>query len=190
MARDWGEWRLENANLAGGGVELAEAQDGEPEEEDERAKLGEGEGHFFLHGGEGVQGGDLLKGLHDEDKEIEVLGKDGGDDPGGAPASDHVSRVARDEGKDQDQAGEEADDDAGRDSMEGEEEAGEAGEGGGEEEEGGDEGQGAGGDHADDDDEAGSDADEADGDVELGEGGETHAEDHQSKDHGVPFLGA
>ena len=131
------------------------------------------EGWFCARGCEGVEFGDVLEELGDENEAVQVEGDHGGDDVGSAPTP-----VAGDDGDEQDDQRENAELDAGGEAFPGEEESGDAGECGGEQEERGHLGQRSVREHTEGDEEAGGDGDEADGDVEVGVEVEAHAEDH------------
>ena len=118
-------------------------------EQDEQEEFGDFEGGLGAGGGEGVEDGDVLEGLGDEDEDVEVEGEQGD--------GEHDYR-------------EDAEDDAWSDLGVGKAEAGETGEDGGDEEHcipGAEE---SAADEAEENDEACSDADEADEDVQGGVG--------------------
>ena len=56
-------------------------------EQDQQEGLGDFEWSLGAGGGEGVEDGDVLEGLCDEDEDVEVEGDHGGDGVGAAPSS-------------------------------------------------------------------------------------------------------
>src|SRR5713101_8044936 len=102
-------------------------------EQDQQEGLGDLEGGLGAGGGEGVEGGDVLEGLGDEDEDVEVEGDHGGDGVGAAPSFFEVEDVEGDEGDGEHDDGQDAEDDAWSHFVVGEAEAGEAGQDGGDE---------------------------------------------------------
>src|ERR1700730_16262628 len=94
------------------GVELLCGCGDEDGDQDQQEGLCDLEGRFGAGGGEGVEGGDVLEGLRDEDEDVEVEGDHGGDGVGAAPSCSEVEEVEGDEGDREHDHGEDAEDDA------------------------------------------------------------------------------
>ena len=142
----------------------------EHDEQNQQEGLRDFEWRLGAGGREGVEGGDVLEGLGDEDEDVEVERDHGGDGVGAAPSCSEVEDVEGGEGDSEDDHREDAEDDAWSHFVVGKGEAGEAGQDGGDEKHNVPGGEEPAVDKAEEDDEAGSDADEADDDVQGGEG--------------------
>ena len=139
--------RRQVVGLDEGGSELLRRCGDEHDEQDQQEELGDFEWRFGAGGGEGVEDGDVLEGLRDEDEDVEVEGEHGD--------GEHDYR-------------EDAEDDAWSDLGVGKAEAGKAGKDGGDEKDAVPGAEESAFDEAEENDEARSDADEADEDVQCG----------------------
>jgi hypothetical protein len=103
------------------GVESADGRDAEEDEGEEHDELDNFERGFGAGGRDGVERGNLLERLHDEDEDIESERGDGTDDVDPAPGAGEVEGVPGLDGDGEEEEGEDSDDDAGGDAVEGEE---------------------------------------------------------------------
>jgi hypothetical protein len=91
-------------------VKFDGAQDRENDEQQQALELCEFERRLGIRGRKGMESGNFLVQLGDQDEAVEVQGDNGGDDVGPAPVSGHGEFVARGIGEGQRNDGVEADD--------------------------------------------------------------------------------
>jgi hypothetical protein len=164
--------------LCGKVAELLCGRCDEHDEQDQQEGLCDFEWCLGSGGGERMEGGDVLEGLRDEDKDVEVESDESGDGVGATPPSVEMEDVESEEGNGENNQREDAEDNSRGDFGEGKEEAGDAGQDRCHEEDSVPGFKESAAEHAEEGEESGSDADEADDDVHNGVGCQAHAEDH------------
>jgi hypothetical protein len=164
--------------LCQGGPELPGSGRDEGDEKNQKYELGDFEGCFGLCWSEGVDGGNLLEELSDEDENVEVEGNHGGDDVSASPDSVEMTGIEGEGRNGERDQRENANDDPGSHLGVWKAKTGNAGQDSSDEEQAVPSGEQRAAKKAEEDQESRCDADKADNDMHGGVGRQAHSKNH------------